>query len=146
MDSTMRLCPLLPQTRSTAELWQPEEVTQCRLACIHAHLHHQECQCSACQDGHLPKSSSSRCVHSARVRYVSNNLHSFPPALTISLGTATPATNSHSKEPSGEFLQIYQPQQQFTEFVPGQTYIPQQQVRQTLLSLASSDLAEQQLA
>ncbi|KAK3679109.1 PAB-dependent poly(A)-specific ribonuclease subunit 3 [Vermiconidia calcicola] len=45
-------------------------------------------------------------------------------------GSVTPARNSHSKEPSAEFVpqQVLQAPQQFTEFVPGQSFVPQQQM------------------
>ncbi|WPH03530.1 PAB-dependent poly(A)-specific ribonuclease subunit pan3 [Acrodontium crateriforme] len=42
-------------------------------------------------------------------------------------GAATPATKSHSKEPSAEFIpQAFQTTTQFNEFVPGQSFLPQQ--------------------
>ncbi|KAI7515213.1 hypothetical protein KC331_g22494, partial [Hortaea werneckii] len=44
-------------------------------------------------------------------------------------GSVTPAGMSHSKESSGELFsqQPFQPSQQFSEFVPGQSFLPQQQ-------------------
>ncbi|KAF2485613.1 hypothetical protein BDY17DRAFT_108439 [Neohortaea acidophila] len=46
-------------------------------------------------------------------------------------GAVTPATKSHSKESSGEFIpqQTFQPTPQFNEFVPGQSFIQQQQTQ-----------------
>lgn len=45
-------------------------------------------------------------------------------------GSVTPATNSHSKEPSGDFIpqQAFQAAQQFQEFVPGQSFLTSPQV------------------
>ena len=61
---------------------------------------------------------------------------------TFVVGSVTPAGMSHSKESSGEIFpqQPFQPSQQFSEFVPGQSFLPQHQVSQKCLFFLCSPL------
>jgi len=49
----------------------------------------------------------------------------------MNAGSVTPAISSHSKDPSEEFFpkQLLQTTQPFNDFVPGQSFVPRQQVQ-----------------